>query len=182
MMRAHWRLNQVGTAIFSHKHTPSASHPAIQQVPLSSTTQQESLHTQIMSHSLAKSKGTAMTDLVPPKLSWVYILSSMFSDVAPTQPPTMATSLQPINGTAYVMGAVQINSETSKRSSMLNAHVRALQQLRVRELYPAEMLPLHDDHSCPEPTYMKLYPTIIGNWEDNWRYVRYTTTPNIQMK
>ena len=106
MMRAHLRLNQVGTAIFSHKHTPPASHPAIQQVPLSSTTQQKSLHTQIMSHSLAKSKGTAMTDLVPPKLSWVYILSSMFNvssmfnGVVPTQPPTMATSLQPINGTA----------------------------------------------------------------------------------
>ena len=138
MMRAHWRLNQVGTAIFSHKHTPSASHPAIQQVPLSSTTQQESLHTQIMSHSLAKSKGTAMTDLVPPKLSWVYILSSMFNGVAPKQPPTMANCLQSHGTaalsalsavTAYVTGAVQINSETSKTSSMLNAHVRAPLQL-----------------------------------------------------
>ena len=171
-----------------HSHIQSQTHatcksPSYTASPFvfNNTTLQMSLHIQIMAHVTSKSNGTALVHYnVPKKLNWAHILPSKTSDI-PTQPPTMATCLQPLNGTAYVMGAVHINSETSKTSSMLNAHVRAPQQ-GVRKLYPAEMLPLHDDHSCPEPTYMKLYPTIIGNWEDNWRYVRYTTTPNIQMK
>ena len=176
--------------------------------------------TQMKPHSLAKSKGTAMTDLVSPKLSWVYILSSMFNvssminDVAPKQPPTMAPCLQPINGTAQptfcafnqqrygyhtsTMDAqclantitnsgkystscatnspgygsythhstCNLKSATDVQSLCADEVLESLQlQLYhgVRELYPAVMLHLHDDHSCPEPTYMKLHPTPIGN-------------------
>ena len=167
MMHSQLRLSQLW-----HKHKRwLCPQPAIhrqekteqltQSLPFPSTihgTQQMS-STQIMAHVTTKSNGTALVHYnVPKKLNWPHILPSMTSDIIPTQPPTMANCLQS-HGTAalsalstvaaYVMGAVHINSETSKTSSMLNAHaddVRAPQQL---QLYPAVMLPLHDEHSRP---------------------------------
>ena len=159
MMRAHLRLNQVGTAIFSHKHTPLASHQLYSKSFLFNNTTQQMSFTQMKSHSLAKSKGTAMTDLVSPKLSWVYILSSMFNvssminDVAPKQPPTMAPCLQPINGTAQLIFCVFNQQRYSYHTSTIDAH-------RPCTGAPAT-IPTRRS-LLPEPTYMELHPTTIG--------------------